>query len=122
MAKSILIVDDQKIMANLWRIKFEQIGFEVQTGKDGEEALDFMNKQKFDAILLDIYMPNKNGFEVLSQKGDTLNKHTPTYVITSSVKDQDLTYALELGAKKSFLKYQTSPREITEAVIVELKS
>lgn len=107
-------------MSNLWRIKFDQMGFAVTIGKDGDEALDYMSKQVFNAILLDIYMPNKNGFEVLAKKGETLNAHTPTYVITSSTKDEDLTHALELGAKKSFLKYQTSPKEIAEVVKEEL--
>jgi CheY-like chemotaxis protein len=121
MAKSILIVDDQEVMAGLWRIKFEQNGFIVASAKDGLQALDVMNKNKFDAILLDIYMPNMNGFEVLSKKHETLNGETPTYVITSSTKDDDQAHALELGARESFLKYQTSPKEIAEIVKRELK-
>lgn len=118
--KNILIVDDQLTMAELWRMKFTQLGFGVQLVRDGLDAIDVMRQRKFDLILLDLYMPKKDGFAVLAEKVTTLNADTPTYVITSSIRDDDLIHAKALGAKRSFLKYQTSPKDVVSAVEDEL--
>lgn len=118
--KSILVVDDQKTLAELWRIKLGQMGFAVEVGSDGVQALDLMKKQKFDVILLDLFMPKKSGFEVLAEKAETLNGDTPTYVITSSIKREDIEKAKTLGAKKMFLKYEVSPRDVVNSIKEEI--
>lgn len=118
--KNILIVDDQETMAELWKMKFSQMGFDIVMAKDGEQAIDALNMRHFDIILLDLYMPKKDGFDVLARKGETLNRDTPTYVITSSVRDEDITKAKKLGATRAFIKYQTSPKEVIDAVQAEL--
>ena len=118
-SKRILIVDDQLTMAELWRMKFTQMGYNVQLVRDGLDAINLLKEDKFDLILLDLYMPKKDGFTVLAEKAATQNADTPTYVITSSIKDDDLIHAKALGAKRSFLKYQTSPKEVVSAVEAE---
>lgn len=110
--KRILIVDDMTSMANLWKMKFAQMGYDVDMTKDGEEAMHALENTHFDAVVLDLYMPNKDGFQVLREKTHTQNSATPTYVVTSSIKQEDVSKAKELGARAAFLKYQTSPKEL----------
>lgn len=116
LTKKILIVDDEAPMAQMWRKKFEREGYRVDIASNGEKALDEMQKDTFDAIILDLYMPLKNGFEVLREKGKTKNSGVPVYVVTGSVVDDDLEKAKELGAKQTFLKYRTSPQDVVTAV------
>lgn len=118
--KTILIVDDHENMVNLWKMKLERMNFVVTTGKDGVEALDAMKAKKFDAILLDLYMPRKGGFDVLSEKGDTLNADTPTFIITSTMDESDLDMAKHMGARDAFLKYRSSPKEVITAITAEM--
>lgn len=120
--KKILIVDDMTSMANLWKLKFAQMGYDVDMSKDGVDAMHALESQHFDAVLLDLYMPNKNGFEVLEEKSHTQNSSTPTYVVTSSIKEEDISRAKALGAKAAFLKYQTSPKELVSILSTDLKA
>ncbi len=115
-AKKILVVDDESKMADLWRRKFENEGYQVDVVHNGQEALDEMNIQKFDAILLDLFMPKVSGFEVLSAKAKTKNSQSPVYVVTGSLRDEDVEHAKELGAKEAFLKYRISPKDVVRAV------
>lgn len=114
--KKILVVDDLKVMADLWKTKFMQMGFDVDMTSDGEEALHALQSKHFDAVLLDLSLPKKNGFEVLEEKVKTQNSATPTFVITGSIKPEDVTRAKKLGAKAAFMKYQTSPKEVISAL------
>lgn len=118
--KRILVVDDLSVMANLWKSKFQQMGFDVDISNDGEEAMQALKERHFDAVLLDIYMPKKDGFSVLREKTTTQNSATPTFVVSSSIKQEDLAKATQLGAKRTFLKYQTSPKEVISALVTEM--
>ena len=116
LGKTILVVDDEAKMADLWRRKFENEGYHVDVVHNGQEALDEMNVKIFDAILLDLFMPKKSGFDVLSERAKTKNSQSPVYVVTGSLRDEDVERAKELGAKEAFLKYRISPKDVVRAV------
>ncbi len=63
--KRILVVEDEKPMSRALELKLTHVGFEVKTASNGEEALEILNKEKFDLIFLDLVMPKMNGFETL---------------------------------------------------------
>ena len=76
MAKRILVVDDDENILNLESTILEQKGFVVTTAGGGEEALKLLREQVFDLILLDVMMPDMDGFEVCRQiKEDPLEGH-----------------------------------------------
>ncbi|HMS40304.1 MAG TPA: response regulator, partial [Pyrinomonadaceae bacterium] len=60
----ILIVEDERHIADGLRFNLEADGFEAQNAYNGEEALQILENAEFDAIVLDVMMPKKNGFEV----------------------------------------------------------
>ena len=104
-------------MANLWKRKFEREGYDVDVSRNGHDALEEMDKDRFDAILLDLYMPVLTGFDVLKGRSKTKSSSSPVYVVTSSLRDEDIDRAKELGARAGFLKYRTSPHEVVDAVM-----
>lgn len=106
--KKILIVDDELALLNVLKNRFSESGMEVTTATDGDEALEKMNKKKFDMILLDIMMPKKDGFQVLKELPQTKAKDTPVIVLTNLGTTEDSEEALKLGAKDYFVKAQQS--------------
>ncbi len=67
MGKKILVVDDDKDFCEILKAKLEKNGFEVELAHDGEEGLKKVLKNRPDVLVLDVMMPNKNGFEVCKE-------------------------------------------------------
>ena len=114
--KKILIAEDENILLNVLKDRFEAEGWEVTTAKDGVEAMGAINKEpKLDLVLLDLLMPKKDGFEVLKEVRDNPElKNLPIIVLSNLGGDEDIKKALALGAKDYFVKTQHPMSEIVE--------
>lgn len=113
--KKILIAEDEDILLNVLRDRFEAEGWEVALAKDGVEAMEAINKSKFDLVLLDLLMPKKDGFEVLKEvMANPELKNLPIIVLSNLGGDDDIKKALALGAKDYFVKTQHPMSEIVE--------
>lgn len=96
MKRHILVVDDDVAIQDLVKFHLEQAGFVVKVCKDGYGALDELNNNHYDLILLDISMPHMNGFTTLSNlRARTDCKFTPVLILTGSTEKTDI-----LKAKK----------------------
>jgi len=104
----ILIVEDEEHLANGLRFNLELDGFEVETASDGEKALQILEAQQFDAIVLDVMMPHKNGFEVAKTLRDAEN-FTPILMLTALGNAEDVLRGFEAGADD----YLPKPFELT---------
>ncbi len=93
----ILIVEDERHIADGLRFNLEADGFEAQNAYDGEEALQILENAEFDAIVLDVMMPKKNGFEVAKALRDAEN-YTPILMLTALGKPEDVLQGFEAGA------------------------
>ena len=112
--KRILVAEDEKLMAKALADQLSRAGFAVEVVYDGESALDFLNKERFDLILLDILMPKMNGLDVLKElksKGDT----TPIIILSNSSKEETIKEAKSLGANEYFVKSNISLSEVIAA-------
>jgi two-component system, OmpR family, response regulator ResD len=98
----ILIVDDETNMRNLLRLYLSQEGFEVSEAKDGYEALELMDKILFDLIILDVMMPELDGWEVCSKIRET--KQIPILMLTARAETKDKVQGLKLGADDYLVK------------------
>ena len=96
MARKVLVVDDEKLIVKGIRFSLEQDGMEVDCAYDGQEALDYINKNKYDVILLDVMLPVLNGFEVCQQIREFSN--VPVIMLTAKGDDMDKILGLEYGA------------------------
>ena len=117
MSKKILIVEDEKILGEMYRDKFIQAGFEIILAVSAEEGHEFLSKEKPDLILLDILLPRENGITFLTK----LRKNPETAsipVIAFSNFDDSLTKkeALSLGAKDYLIKTAYTPQEIIKKI------
>jgi len=96
---SILVVDDNKNNTTLLKKRLQKIGNNVVTANDGIEALKKVNDNKFDLILLDIIMPNMNGYEVLEFLKKDKRYYEIPIIMLSSMDDLTSIYrCIELGA------------------------
>ena len=95
----VLIVEDEEHLADGLRFNLEADGFEVETAYNGEIALEkfFVENKSFDAIVLDVMMPKKNGFEVARALREAEN-FTPILMLTALGKPEDVLDGFEAGA------------------------
>lgn len=93
----ILIVEDERHLADGLRFNLEAEGYEAEIAADGETALELVDKGKFDAIVLDVMLPGANGFEV-SRDLRTRQNYTPILMLTARGRPEDVLKGFEAGA------------------------
>ncbi|ASD66115.1 response regulator [Pseudoalteromonas piscicida] len=96
MKHSILLIDDDQELCSLLKEYFTAEGFEVAMAHTGTQGLQLALKKNFDLILLDVMLPEMDGFEVL--KALRVQKMTPVIMLTAKGDDFDRIFGLELGA------------------------
>ena len=100
MAQNILIVDDEKEIADLVEVYLQNEGYRVFKCYDGQKALEYIQSEQLDMAILDVMMPGMDGFEVLrelreQEHGET---HLPVMLLTARAEDADQVRGLEGGA------------------------
>jgi DNA-binding response OmpR family regulator len=99
MAKRILVVDDDENILSLERTILEQKGFAVTTADSGAEALEILGKEDFDLVLLDVMMPEIDGFTVCRRiKEEPRTKEIPVIFLTAKGGGEALAEGFESGA------------------------
>jgi len=99
MAKRILLVDDERDLVDMVKMRLEAGGFEVSTAFDGQEALDKARKEKPDLIILDLMLPKMDGYKVCRMlKFDEKYKKIPIILFTARAQDNDKQLGTEVGA------------------------
>jgi DNA-binding response OmpR family regulator len=98
----VLVVDDEKMIRSLLKMSLQRMGYEVTTADDGAEALELFQTQSFDLILLDILMPNVDGFTVCSELRRVSD--VPIVMLTALNRPDDIVRGLELGADNYITK------------------
>ena len=106
--KTVLVVDDEKLIVKGIRFSLEQDNMEVDCAYDGEEALQMASNKEYDIILLDVMLPKLTGFEVCQQIREFSN--VPVIMLTAKGDDMDKILGLEYGADD----YITKPFNILE--------
>ncbi|MFN2281512.1 MAG: response regulator transcription factor, partial [Anaerolineales bacterium] len=114
----ILAVDDEKRMVRFIQLNLEQDGFQVVTAYNGKEALEQVRTQLPDLVLLDIMMPDINGFEVLKKIREVSS--VPVIMLTAKGEEDDRIQGLELGAD-DYITKPFSPRELVSRIRAVLR-
>jgi DNA-binding response OmpR family regulator len=113
MAKRILVVDDERRLVQVVRGYLEEAGYEVVTANNGREALFVAREQQPNLIILDLMMPELDGWEFIRQH--RRERDTPIIMLTARVEDADKVTGLELGAD-DYVTKPFSPRELVARV------
>jgi DNA-binding response OmpR family regulator len=118
MVKTILVVDDEERLVSLLKAYLAQEGFRVVTAKDGREALFVSRQEKPDLIVLDVMMPEMDGYAFMRQHHK--ERETPIILLTARIEETDKVLGLELGAD-DYVTKPFSPRELTARVRAVLR-
>ena len=99
----ILIAEDEKDLNSLLKKRLENQKYSVDACFDGEEAIDYLAVTEYDAVILDIMMPKKNGLQVLKYiRGQ--KRHTPVLLLTAKDSIEDRVTGLDAGADDYLVK------------------
>ena len=115
--KKILLVEDDEVLASVYRARLELEGFEVREVHNGEDALTATLEYKPDLILLDAMMPKISGFDVLNilrNTPETMN--TRVIMLTALSQDKDRQRAESLGVDDYLVKSQVVIGDVIERV------
>lgn len=119
---TILLIEDEPLLANLLRQRLEKEGFTVVVNRDGQEALKTLRETKPDLILLDIILPKISGFELMETlRTDPQFEKAPIIVISNLGQEDDIARGQSLGAVQYFVKAKVSIEELVEHVKSFLK-
>jgi DNA-binding response OmpR family regulator len=118
MAKTIMVVDDEPRLVTLVEAYLNQEGFRVVTAGDGRQALFLARQEKPDLIVLDIMMPEMDGYEFM--RLHRKEQDTPIILLTARVEDDDKVLGLELGAD-DYLTKPFRPRELVARIRAVLR-
>ena len=113
----IAIIEDDQVINQMYRMKFEAAGFDVATASDGEAGVAIVKKFHPDLILLDLQMPNMNGVEALSLiRALPSYKQTPVIVLTNLGEEEAPDGLRKLGVHSYIVKADFTPRQVVERV------
>lgn len=107
----ILVVEDERKLADVIKLYLEKEGYGVQTAYDGEAGEEALEREQFDLVILDVMMPGKDGWSLLRKirsKGDT-----PVIMTTARGEEEDRIFGLELGA----VDYMVKPLSMKELIL-----
>lgn len=117
----ILVVDDEPGIVDIARANLEGYGYTVISAHDGEEALEKVKTEKPDLVVLDILMPEMDGWDVLERiESDAELAGIPVIMLTARASDEDVLRGLETGA----VEYMTKPfypQDLVAAVKINLE-
>ncbi len=122
MAK-IAIIEDDAAISQMYRIKFEAEGYEVETAENGKVGLRLIEDMKPDIVLCDLMMPEMNGDEMLQKlRATDWGKDTKVIVLTNMGESEAPPVIKELNVRAFILKANMTPRQVAELVKEHLQS
>ncbi len=121
--KCILCVEDEPEMIDLMRLILGRQGFEVKGAAGGVEGLRMIRQEKPDLVLLDLMMPDMDGWEVYQQmKADEKTKDIPVIVVTAKAQSIDRVLGLHIAKVDDYIAKPFSPQDLMNSVEKVLKS
>jgi DNA-binding response OmpR family regulator len=121
MATKIAIIEDDQAIAQMYRIKFETEGYEVETAGNGRLGLELAEKMQPDIILLDLMMPEMNGDEMLTKlRKTTWGKNIKVIILTNMGEQEAPDSVKHQNVRRFIVKAEMTPRQVAEMVKAEL--
>lgn len=115
--KRILIIEDEDDLIDMYKVRLEQAGYQVDAAKNGAWGMKMAKSQTYDLILLDMVMPAMNGHDAIKGiKAGGASRRAPIIVLSNSAQDRDIKSALECGAANYLLKASITPAKVVAEV------
>lgn len=113
----IAIIEDDPIISQMYRMKFEADGFDVRLANDGEKGVAVVEQFTPDIILLDIQMPEMGGDEALAEiRKHSWGKDVPVIVLTNLGEEEAPKNIRSLGIHSYIVKAELTPRQVVQRV------
>jgi len=117
----IAIIEDDQAISQMYRIKFEAEGYQVETAGNGKLGLELAKHMKPDIILLDLMMPEMNGDELLEKlRATDWGKQIKVIVLTNMGEQEAPDSIKQLNVRRFIVKAEMTPRQVAEMVKREL--
>ncbi len=117
MNKKILIVEDEKMLAEMYKDKLDRSGFEAYIAFDAEEGFKLIKKTRPDLILLDILLPKENGISLLGRiRNDSEISPTPVIAFSNYDSRKTKEEAYNFNVKEYLIKTDYTPQELLEVI------
>ncbi|HLE23694.1 MAG TPA: response regulator [Anaerolineales bacterium] len=116
-AKRVVCIEDEPEMIDLVRLILGRKGFEVIGANGGVEGLEAVRREKPDLVLLDLMMPDMDGWEVYQQiKADEALRHIPVVVVTAKAQSIDKVLGLHIAKVDDYITKPFGPQELLESI------
>lgn len=125
MPKKVAIIEDDREIKEMYKIKLELGGYEIVGTDNGSDALKLIENEKPDLVLLDLLLPEKDGYEILEELKTSKNEKVrsiPVVVISNLSNENDILEAKNLGAADFLVKAKINPASVLEKVDSVLKN
>lgn len=116
--KNILLVEDDSFLIDIYTTKLKQENdFSIEVAQDGKQCEILLSKKKFDLLLLDIVLPQMDGWEILRDiKKDSKYKDLKVVILSNLGEKENIEKGFSLGAVKYLIKSQYTPSQIVEEI------
>jgi DNA-binding response OmpR family regulator len=122
MGHKIAIIEDDSVIRQMYRMKFENENFDVQVADNGKDGVALVETMRPDIILLDIHMPVMNGADALEKiRSESWGKHIPVIILTNLGEEESPKNIRALGIHSYIVKADYTPRQVVARVIDALK-
>ncbi len=117
MKKSILLVEDDPFLIEIYSKKLAEEGFFAEVVSNGEEVLAKVKEKKPELVILDIVLPQVDGWEILQQiKQDPELKNTKVVILSNLGQKEEVEKGIESGAEKYLIKAHFTPSQVVEEI------
>ena len=121
--KKVLIIEDDAIVAHIYKTRLEREGYEVEVATDGQDGVKQITECNPDAVMLDLMLPRMNGVDVLKKiRSRSEFQNTPIIVFTNAYVPTMINEAYQAGATQVFNKATLTPRQIIDALHTAIHS
>lgn len=120
--KKILIIEDDEAISSMYKTKLEADGFLILTAFNGANGFELAKKEKPDIIMLDVILPQLDGFSVLEKlKNNDKIKKIPVVMLTNLSTEEDIAKGEKLGAIDYLVKASLTPAQVSDKIQKHLK-
>jgi len=117
MPKKILLIEDEENLTDLYKMRFEQEGFQIIIARDGAQGVETAIKEQPDLILVDLVMPKMDGYQVLKElRSNDKTKTIKIYVFSNLGQKEEVDKGFHNGANGYLIKSSLTPTELVETV------
>jgi len=120
--KTILLIEDDPFLIDIYTTKLKESGFKVEVATNGEEGIIKAQETKPNLIVLDIVLPQIDGWEILKEiKANPNLKKIPVVILSNLGQKSEVEKGIKLGAVKYLIKAHFTPSEVIEEIKKVLK-